>query len=373
MGPAISSCPPSPRHTHGLWSRDARGAPSESTTVSRDRRSPCHGKVGPPRAMPQATWEIDAEPRIQPQGSGGLSDSPPHRTAGQRDLSPSEQVLGRERARPAAAGKAPIELVHEAEPFVGIDVRRESPGLGEGANPEIDPGILRDGAVVLAEEVERLPEVGKAMAVTHPEPELDVLDALEAWVITPGLEEGLATEHHRAVHQRAEAALELLDQSFVANIGRELAERSSMRIHEPSRGAEHRDLGMLVQEADLSREAIGERDVVGILSGDVLAPGHLDRAVQRRGDSLVLLSYNGDPWVLEAPRHVARTVRVPAVDEDELKIVEGLMQYTLDGGGEESAAVEDAHHNGDPRRATLRLRRPVSCRCSLVGRHCLRE
>ena len=103
-----------------------------------------------------------------------------------------------------------------------------------------------------------------------------------------------------------------------------------------------------MQEVNLRFEALGQRDVVSIHQGDVLAARLCQARVQCAGPPAV------DPMLEKADALIAlriiaddlcRVVLRPVIDDDELEVAEGLRQDAVDGFGQVRFAIVDGHED----------------------------
>lgn len=343
--------------------RDRRYPAIPHVRVSRDLRpSARHREQGPPDAVQHAGWHVCTEPGVQPHRPREAPHSAPPFAARERDLHRPQEVLGLERTGPRTTVEVPVKLLREPPPDLGARRRREPAGSGEGPDLEVHVELLRDGAVVLSELVENLADVRESILSAHPKPKLDVLRMAEQRIVAPGVDDGLSSDHHGAVHEGTHPAEELLDHPFVARVWRKPAERLSLGIDQQRARAKNRDLGVLIQEPHLPAESFRQRQVVRILAGDELSTRHLEAPVPGDGVTPVLLAHEDDPRVLEARRHVPGAVGRAVVDDDELEVTERLTENALYRGNEKVSAVEDTHDDGNPGHGSQpsapRLRQP---------------
>jgi hypothetical protein len=79
-----------------------------------------------------------------------------------------------------------------------------------------------------------------------------------------------------------------------------------------------------VEKSDLPGESLGQRDIVSILTCDVLSLGESQGMIKRRRDSLIGLLEKDDPAVRIASNDLGRSVSRSIIYDDEFKITEGL-------------------------------------------------
>ncbi|MFA6235194.1 MAG: hypothetical protein WC824_13550 [Bacteroidota bacterium] len=111
------------------------------------------------------------------------------------------------------------------------------------------------------------------------------------------------------------------------------------RIYKPTLASHHSNLGMLLQESDLSLEAFGKGDIVRILDEYEFAAAESERSVEGRGASPVRHAHNRYPCIVCCLRDRSRCVGRAVIDDDVFEVREGLPEYAPHRAGQRTFPV----------------------------------
>ena len=104
------------------------------------------------------------------------------------------------------------------------------------------------------------------------------------------------------------------------------------RDHVPDLTAHDAHVGMSVEEGDLLFEALGQRDVVMIHDGEILALRHIEQTVAGRRDAEIALVDSVDDARIGVRFHYLFYLRLggAVVENEKLKVLERLREYAVD-------------------------------------------
>ena len=200
-------------------------------------------------------------------------------------------------------------------------------------------------------EHERLGEVRTLAAGQQPGPQLIVLALGVRRVITQlSAVDAVAIHQHRRVEERRAEQRQPADAHGAWRVAVERS-RPARRIEIEHGGTDNcRVCTVALHSLELAREAFGQRNVVGVETGDVASACFGEPAVERGGQSrLLVVREHAKARVADCREQPRRLVRGSVVDDDQLQVVDGLAQDALHGLAEEARVVVDGQKDGDER------------------------
>src|SRR5262249_3930951 len=190
-----------------------------------------------------------------------------------RDTGLAQVGLRFERTLAPGSREFAIEGFHEALPLLGTRGGREFSGLREGFDLEINACELSHRTFMLPVLIEDVANVAEPVASGDTQPELHVLRVTESGIVAADIPDGFATHQDGSMHERTDAPEELFNQPFVTSERPKRAEGATNRVDHQGGRPEDRNLGMVIQIVRLSRQSLWEREVIRVLTSDVVPAG----------------------------------------------------------------------------------------------------
>ncbi len=256
------------------------------------------------------------------------------------------------------------ELLARAAP--GAFASADAPGR-IGIDPRSDPRDLAQTDLPLKRALEVTPPQrglrgmhalqdehgGEVVAVgegEQPRPKVVIL-ALEEGRVVPQVvcRQRLAVnEHRRMEERRAEQRVPAQGQRTLRQQMRSspvpaLVEVGDSRAHDGR-------MRVGAKPLDLTLEPLGQRDVVRVEAGDVLAARFVEPAVERGGETaLPVVAQHGEARVVDLREHGGRLVGRRVVDREQLEVAERLAQHAVDGLAQKARVVVNGEEDGHER------------------------
>ena len=200
-------------------------------------------------------------------------------------------------------------------------------------------------------EHERLGEVRSLAAGQQPGPQLVVLALGVRRVITQlSAVDVVAIHQHRRVEERRAEQRQPADARGACRVAVKRA-RPAGRIEIEHGGTDNcRAFTAALHSLELARESFGQRNVVGVETGDEAPLCFGEPAVEREGQSrLLVIRDHAQARVAHSREQRRRLVRGSVIDDDQLEVVDGLAQDARHGLAEEARVVANGQQDGDER------------------------
>ena len=197
---------------------------------------------------------------------------------------------------------------------------------------------------------EYLGQVGDRGAFADPQPEIDVLGALERGAIAADRRQKHAPGHDgRMGHDAVADGEPFGDGGVIQRMARPPAQIAAVGVDEGHLSADHAELRHGRQGRHLQFEPARHRDVVGVHAGDQRRARFGQSAVEGADESEPAVAQHADAAVgrREPVEDLRRRVGRRIVDRQQLEIRVRLREHAAHSGFHEALRVPDGHDHAD--------------------------
>lgn len=188
----------------------------------------------------------------------------------------------------------------------------------------------------------------------EPKVEVEILCGMVDGAVAPRRQQRLSTHHERRVGNRAAVPQQQARfDGLVVERDPRATDRTTLAVDQQDVSAHGDAIAMGVEMLDLTGEALGHGDVVGIHAGDQLGRGGRHRLAQCRGQAARRLSLEPKAGVelRDGAGDLRGAIRRPVVHDETREVREGLDPQALQCVGQRGLGIAGAQKHRDTRRA----------------------